>query len=57
MANLDDSSQLIVLDQIQKQRITVINSTHDPDKYTGVDKIIKLDIKDEKRFVSLNNKL
>lgn len=57
MANLDDSSQLIVLDQIQKQSITVINSTHDPDKYTGADKVIKLDIKDEKRIVSLNNKL
>lgn len=57
MANLDDSSQIIVLDQIEKQNITVINSTHDPEKYQGVASVIKLDIEDEKRVVSLSNKL
>ncbi len=57
MANLDDKSQIIVLDQINKQNITVINSTHDPGRYQNVDNIIRLDVKDEKRFVHFSNKL
>lgn len=57
MANLDDKSQKTVLELIAKQNITLINSTHDPEKYTDVDRIVRLDVKNEKRFVSLSNKL
>jgi ABC-type multidrug transport system fused ATPase/permease subunit len=57
MANLDDSSQVLVLDQILKQNITVINSTHDPDRYQDVDNVIRIDIRDEKRIVNLSKKL
>jgi ATP-binding cassette subfamily B protein/ATP-binding cassette subfamily B protein AbcA/BmrA len=53
MANLDDKSQDLVLSLISKQSITVINSTHDPDRYEKVDSLIKLDIVDEKRVVKV----
>ena len=34
------------------KKITVINSTHDPERYEKVDTVIRLDIQDEKRIVN-----
>ena len=53
MANLDDKSQELVLSLISKQSITIINSTHDPERYEKVDSLIKLDIVDEKRVLKV----
>ena len=54
IANLDEASKEIVLSIISKQKITVINSTHDPEKYENVDSIISLDIVNEKRVLRVN---
>tara|TARA_B100000900_G_scaffold416277_1_gene450945 strand:- start:22734 stop:24347 length:1614 start_codon:yes stop_codon:yes gene_type:complete len=53
IANLDETSQQLVLSIINDQKITVINSTHDPEKYANVDTLITLDIVDEKRVVKV----
>ena len=37
MANLDEDSKKLFLSIISKQEITVINSTHDPEKYEKID--------------------
>ena len=54
IANLDEDSKEIVLSIISKQKITVINSTHDPDKYQNVDSLISLNIVNEKRVLKVN---
>lgn len=51
IANLDEFSKKLVLDIISDQKITVINSTHDPEKYENIDSIFKLDIVDEERII------
>ena len=55
MANLDDSSKNLILSIIAEQKITLINSTHDPDMYKNVDSVIKIDIIDEKRVLKVTN--
>jgi len=51
MANLDDDSKLLVQEIVSNQKITVINSTHDPEKFLNIDSIIKINIVDEKRLI------
>jgi|MDTC01.1.fsa_nt_gb ABC-type multidrug transport system fused ATPase/permease subunit len=53
MANLDETSKELVLNIVSDQKITVINSTHDPEKYKKVDSLIRLDIVDEKRVIEV----
>ncbi len=50
-ANLDESSKEAIFDILTNQRITIINSTHDPDRFKNVDLNLKIDIKNEKRIV------
>ena len=40
---------------ISEQKITLINSTHDPDMFKNVDAVIKIDIIDEKRVLKVTN--
>ena len=54
IVNLDEDSKEIVLSIISKQKTTVINSTHDPDKYQNVDSLISLNIVNEKRVLKVN---
>lgn len=51
MANLDDKSKELVLAIIKEMNITVINSTHDPDRFDNVDAIFKLEVIDEQRVI------
>ena len=55
ISNLDDFSKELVLDIISNQKITVINSTHDPEKYNNIDSVFKLDVKDEIRTINRIN--
>lgn len=52
ISNLDDFSKELVLDIISSQKITVINSTHDPEKYNNVDSVFKLDVSNEIRSIT-----
>ena len=51
MANLDEKAKQLVLSIIKEKQITVINSTHDPERYEDVDTVTKLEIVDEKRVI------
>ena len=55
MANLDDASKNLILSIISEENITLINSTHDPDMYKNVDKVIKIEIIDENRVLKVTN--
>jgi ABC-type multidrug transport system fused ATPase/permease subunit len=55
MSNLDEDSKKLFLSIISKQEITVINSTHDPEKYEKIDSIISINTVDEKRVLSITN--
>ena len=55
IANLDEFSKNLVLEIISKQKITVINSTHDPEKYENIDSVFKLDLVDEERVITKFN--
>ena len=48
MANLDEATKELVLSIIDDQKITVINSTHDPERYKNFDTILRLDMLGEK---------
>ena len=52
IANLDDFSKELVLDIISNQKITVINSTHDPEKYSNIDSVYKLEVNNEIRTIT-----
>lgn len=50
-ANLDESSKEAIFDILTNQKITIINSTHDPDRFKNVDLNLNIDIKNEKRVI------
>ena len=50
-ANLDESSKETIFDILNDQNVTIINSTHDPDRFKKVDLNLKIDIKNEKRII------
>ena len=52
MANLDEATKELVLSIIDDQKITVINSTHDPERYKNFDTILRLDMLGEKREIN-----
>ncbi len=52
MANLDEASKELVLSIIDDQKITVINSTHDPERYKNFDTILRLEMNGEKREIN-----
>ena len=51
MANLDEHSKELVLTIMREMNITVINSTHDPDRFDDIDAIYKLEVVNEQRVV------
>lgn len=51
MANLDENSKELVLNVINDDKITVINSTHDPERFKNPDTVIRLEIENENRVV------
>jgi len=51
MANLDEKSKELVLTIMKEMKITVINSTHEPDRFENVDAIYKIEVVDEQRVV------
>lgn len=52
MANLDDESKKKILEILKKQNITLINSTHDPDRFENVDSIYKIDLIEEVKIIN-----
>ena len=53
-ANLDDSSKHIIFALLEERKITIINSTHDPDSFLGIDNKLSIEVNDGKRIVNLN---
>ncbi len=53
-ANLDDKSRDLIFNILSDRQITIINSTHDPENFKGVDSHLKIEIKDEKRVLTLS---
>lgn len=55
LANLDDNSTNLIMSLISQQKITLINSTHDPEKFNNVDSVIKIEIIDGNRILEVTN--
>ena len=53
-ANLDDFSRKLIFKILGNKKVTIINSTHDPENFENVDNYLKIDIVDEKRKLVLN---
>ena len=51
-ANLDDSSRNLIFEILKENKITIINSTHDADKFGEHDHHINIDILDDKRYLN-----
>jgi ABC-type bacteriocin/lantibiotic exporter with double-glycine peptidase domain len=52
-ANLDDASKDKIFDLLHERKITIINSTHDPESFGNVNGNLKINIVDEKRIITL----
>lgn len=52
MANLDDDSKIKILNILNKQNVTLINSTHDPDRFQNVDSVFKIEIINDKKYIN-----
>ena len=50
-ANLDDRTRDQIFDILENQKITIINSTHDPNMFKNVDLNYNIVFKDEKRQI------
>lgn len=55
-ANLDDKSKQKIFKILKDRKITIINSTHDPDSFENVDGNLKINIVDEERQIILTPK-
>lgn len=53
-ANLDDASRKLIFKLLSEKKVTIINSTHDPENFENVNNFLKIEIIDEKRklFIS-----
>lgn len=54
-ANLDDESSEKIFEILKNNNITIINSTHDFDKFELIDNHIKIQLRNEKRIVEIVN--
>lgn len=52
-ANLDELTKKKVVKILSEMKITILNSTHDPQLFNNADLHLKIDIKNEKRVVQL----
>lgn len=50
-ANLDELSRDKIFDILSDQEITIINSTHNPEKFKKIDNHYHIEIDDEKRYI------
>ena len=50
-ANLDDKSKKKIFSILKDKKVTIINSTHDPDSFENVDGNLRINIIDEKREI------
>lgn len=53
-ANLDDVSKNKIFKILKDKNITIINSTHDSEKFQNVDFNLEISIQNEKRFIEIN---
>lgn len=51
-SNLDSNSKKKVFDILKQQKITIVNSTHDPTSFKDVDNFFRISINDDKRFIN-----
>jgi len=51
-SNLDKDTKKLIFEILNSKNITIINSTHSPDEFRGYDNHIKIEIKDEKRYLN-----
>jgi len=52
-ANLDDVSKNKIFKILKDKNITIINSTHDSEKFQNVDFNLEINIQNEKRFIEI----
>ncbi len=54
-ANLDDESRNKIFNILKEQKLTIINSTHEPQQFKNIDSHYKIELVDEKRYLHLVN--
>ena len=52
MANLDDNSKIKILNILSNKNVTLINSTHDPDRFQNVDSVFRIDVIKDKKIIN-----
>ena len=50
-SNLDIDTKRLIFSIIDKQKITIINSTHNPEDFVGIDNQITIKLSDERRLI------
>ena len=50
-SNLDTDTKRLIFSIIDKQKITIINSTHNPEDFVGIDNQITIKLSDERRLI------
>ena len=50
-ANLDDHSRDYIFKILRSKNVTILNSTHDPEKFLDVDSHFHIEIENEKRKI------
>ena len=50
-ANLDDHSRDYIFKILRSKNVTILNSTHDPEKFLDVDSHLHIEIENEKRKI------
>lgn len=53
-ANLDDASKNLIFKILKEKKVTIINSTHDPDSFINIDNKLNIVINEEKRSIVLS---
>ena len=53
-ANLDDASKNLIFKTLKEKKVTIINSTHDPESFIDVDNTLNIIINNEKRSIVLS---
>ena len=56
-ANLDESSKNTIIKILSDMKLTILNSTHDPQLFPNADFHLKIKLKNEKRIVEIINNL
>ncbi len=54
-ANLDDNSRDYIFKILRSKKVTILNSTHDPEKFLDVDSHFHIEIENEKRKIIQKN--